>query len=130
MGEEALSLERHDWLHWETIQSRSRLHDYRIAPHRHEQFFQVLYLQGGIARVTLDDIVHDLVPPALAVVPALTVHGYAFSNNVEGIVVTVMERDLVQPGLRGEPGRQPLIGMGAYSRHMSPPSVFTVDPVM
>jgi len=96
---EALSLERHDWLHWETIQSRSRLHDYRIAPHRHEQFFQVLYLQGGIARVTLDDIVHDLVPPALAVVPALTVHGYAFSNNVEGIVVTAMERDLAQPGL-------------------------------
>ena len=31
-----------DWLHWETIQSRSRLYGYEIAPHRHEQLFQVL----------------------------------------------------------------------------------------
>ena len=38
---------RHDWLHWETIRSRSRLHNYRIAAHRHEQFFQVLYLTRG-----------------------------------------------------------------------------------
>jgi len=96
---EALSLREHDWLHWETIQSRSRLFDYRIAPHRHEQFFQVLSLTAGSAEVTLDGAVHGLAPPVVAVVPALTVHGYAFSSDVDGIVVTVMERDLAQQGL-------------------------------
>ncbi len=38
-----------DWLHWETVLSRSRLHGFRIAPHRHEQFFQILHLTGGLS---------------------------------------------------------------------------------
>ena len=88
-----------DWLHWETIQARSRLHDYRIAPHRHEQFFQVLHLTAGWAGVTIDGATMDPKPPAVVVVPAMTVHGYAFSDNVEGIVVTLMERDVRAAGL-------------------------------
>jgi AraC family transcriptional activator of pobA len=88
-----------DWLHWETIQSRSRLHDYRIAPHRHEQFFQVLYLTGGTARVTVDGEVFELAPPALVAVPALAVHGYEFSADVGGVVLTLMERDVRAAGL-------------------------------
>lgn len=88
-----------DWLHWETIQARSRLHDYAIAPHRHEQFFQVLHLTGGRAEVTMDGRVTGLVPPAIVVVPALTVHAYAFSRDVEGVVLTLMERDVQAAGL-------------------------------
>ena len=87
---------RQDWLHWETIQSRSRLHGYRIAPHRHERFFQILSLTGGGGRVTLDGTGFDLEPPVVVVVPALTVHGYVFSEDVEGVVVTLMERDLAE----------------------------------
>lgn len=88
-----------DWLHWETIEARSRLHDFRIAPHRHEQFFQLLSFAGGRAQVVLDGAATDLRPPALVVVPALTVHGYEFSPNVEGVVVTLMERDVIAAGL-------------------------------
>lgn len=88
-----------DWLHWESIQSRSRLYGYKIAPHRHEQFFQVLHLTGGWAGVTLDDGKFDIRREGVVVVPALTVHGFAFSDDVEGIVVTLMERDLVGLGL-------------------------------
>jgi AraC family transcriptional activator of pobA len=90
---------RHDWLHWETIQSRSRLHDYRIAPHRHEQFFQVLSLTGGRGEVTLDGTPFKLRPHTIVVVPALTVHDYSFSRNIAGIVVTMMERDLATFGI-------------------------------
>ncbi|WP_297107538.1 helix-turn-helix domain-containing protein [uncultured Devosia sp.] len=90
---------RQDWLHWETIQARSRLHDYRIAPHRHDQFFQVLHLSAGQAKMALDGDVHPLVPESVAVVPAGTVHGYAFSTDVRGLVVTLMERDLAGLGL-------------------------------
>jgi AraC family transcriptional regulator, transcriptional activator of pobA len=100
-GEPDASREQ-DWLHWESIQSRSRLHDYRIAPHRHQQFFQVLHLTGGWARVTMDGMAFDLVAPAVIVVPALTVHGYVFDADVEGIVLTLMERDVRAAGL-GEP---------------------------
>ena len=87
---------RQDWLHWETIQSRARLHDYRIAPHRHERFFQILSLTAGKGHVTLDGTGFDLDPPSIVVVPALTVHSYAFSHNVDGVVVTLMERDMAE----------------------------------
>lgn len=90
---------RQDWLHWETIQSRSRLHDYRITPHRHEQFFQVLYLSAGHAELVLDGDAMRLSPESVVVVPAGTVHGYQFSADVRGLVVTLMERDLEGLGL-------------------------------
>ena len=85
---------RQDWLHWETVQSRSALHDYRIAPHRHERFFQILSLTHGEGQVTLDGTGFVLKPPTIVVVPALTVHGFVFSHDVEGRVVTLLERDL------------------------------------
>lgn len=96
---ETQSQYRQDWLHWETIQARSRLHDYRIAPHRHEQFFQVLHLTGGTAEMVLDGDRHALSPQCIALVPAGVVHGYGFSADVEGLVVTLMERDIEGLGM-------------------------------
>lgn len=91
---EALQDQGQDWLHWETVRARSRLHDFRIQPHRHEQFFQVLLLTGGRARVSMDGNLFELSPPALLAVPALTVHGYEFTPDVEGLVLTLMDRDV------------------------------------
>ncbi|HEY8594702.1 MAG TPA: helix-turn-helix domain-containing protein [Devosiaceae bacterium] len=82
------------WLHWETLLSRSRLHDFRIAPHRHEEFFQILLLTGGHAAASVDDLVRDLAPPALVIVPPASVHSYEFSPDVEGYVVTLFARDI------------------------------------
>lgn len=90
---------RQDWLHWETIQSRSRLHDYRIAPHRHDQFIQLLHLTGGTAEMMLDDETHALMPETVAVIPPGIVHGYAFSSDVRGVVTTLMANDLDGLGL-------------------------------
>jgi AraC family transcriptional activator of pobA len=83
-----------DWLHWETVLSRSRLYGFRIAPHRHEQFFQVLHLTRGTAEVTIDDITRHVEPPVAIIIPALPVHGFVFSEDVEGVVVTLFERDV------------------------------------
>ena len=41
-------------LHVETISSRSRLHDWEIAPHRHEVLFQILYIASGQAEAQVD----------------------------------------------------------------------------
>jgi AraC family transcriptional activator of pobA len=81
-------------LHCETIASRSRLHDFHIRPHRHQHLFQLLLLTGGSGRAMLDGAAIELIPPCLVTVPALAVHGYHFSNPVEGLVVTLYERDL------------------------------------
>lgn len=87
-----------DWVHGETIQARSRLHDYRIAPHRHGQLFQILSVATGRGTVTLDGAVSRLRPGSIVLVPALTVHSFEFERDINGIVVTIMERDIAGLG--------------------------------
>ncbi|CAH1693923.1 AraC family transcriptional regulator [Hyphomicrobiales bacterium] len=95
---EAVPDREHEWLHWETIVSRSSRHDFRIAPHRHEQLFQILQVTSGTVRATIDGATYDFVGPAVVVVPAMTVHGYVFSRDVLGVVLTLMERDVQAAG--------------------------------
>ena len=82
------------WLHWETINARSRLYGFRISAHRHDQLHQVLYLCGGSARVMLDGETVELTPPALVIIPPLTVHSFVFSTDVEGYVLTFIAKDV------------------------------------
>lgn len=88
-----------DWLHWETIPARSRLHGFTIAPHRHGYLFQILSLTGGSGQVMLDGVAHQMAPQSVAIIPALTVHGYDFSRDVDGIVLTLTEREAAHAGI-------------------------------
>lgn len=84
----------HDWLHWETIPARAKLHGFRISPHRHDHLFQLLHLTHGQGVVTIDDAAHLLLPGAMAVLSPLAVHGFDFSQDVDGAILTLRERDL------------------------------------
>ncbi len=88
-----------DWIHCETIQARSKLHDYRIEPHRHENLFQILHLARGRAEMVCDGESHVLEAPCIVTVPAMSVHGYAFSADVEGRVLTLFQARV--PALAG-----------------------------
>jgi AraC family transcriptional activator of pobA len=83
-----------DWIHCETIQARSRLHNYRILPHRHEKLFQILHLASSTAEIVLDGRSMNLTAPTLIVLPPMTVHGYTFSPDVEGTVLTLFDSRL------------------------------------
>ncbi|QFU16976.1 helix-turn-helix domain-containing protein [Microvirga thermotolerans] len=83
-----------EWIHGETIQSRSRLHDYVIEPHRHERLFQILHLAGGEADFVQDGQRSRLVAPCIVTLPPMTVHGYTFTPDVEGTVLTLFEHRL------------------------------------
>ncbi|HZH50684.1 MAG TPA: helix-turn-helix domain-containing protein [Microvirga sp.] len=83
-----------DWVHCETIQARSRLHNYEIQPHRHENLFQILHLAGGRAEVVVDGKRSILEGPSIVAIPAMAVHGYTFSADVEGTVLTLFENRL------------------------------------
>lgn len=83
-----------DWVHAEPIQERSRLHDYSIRPHRHALLFQILYLSAGEAILSLDGELVSLSPLTAVTVPPLVAHGFEFSPDVAGTVVTVFHRDL------------------------------------
>jgi AraC family transcriptional activator of pobA len=83
-----------DWVHCETIQIRSRLHNYRILPHRHEKLFQILHLAGGTAEIMVDGRSAQLTGPAIVTLPPMTVHGYTFSPDVRGTVLTLFDSRL------------------------------------
>ncbi|MBD2750143.1 helix-turn-helix domain-containing protein [Microvirga sp. BT688] len=85
-----------EWVHCEAIQTRSHLHNYRIQPHRHEQLFQILHLTGGTAEITIDGRSTELSGPFVIALPPMAVHGYTFSPDVSGTVVTLFESRLSQ----------------------------------
>jgi AraC family transcriptional activator of pobA len=85
-----------DWVHCETIQIRSRLHNYRILPHRHEKLFQILHLVDGTAEIVVDGVSTQLVGPAIVALPPMAVHGYTFSPDVQGTVLTLFDNRLTQ----------------------------------
>lgn len=85
-----------DWLHCESIAERSRQHAWEIRPHRHESLFQILYIAAGDAEVRLEGGVQALRGPCLMAVPPLAPHGFRFAPDIDGVVLTVLERHLAQ----------------------------------
>lgn len=78
-----------DGLHIESIAERSRLHNWEISSHRHGGLLQLLLMHDGQARVEIDARLIELAAPALVWVPALAVHGFRFSPETAGHVVTL-----------------------------------------
>lgn len=78
-----------DFFHCETIAARSRPNDWEISPHVHPALAQMLLLAQGTARIRLDGEDRSLSGPLLVIAPAGHVHGFRFSSDVSGHVVTV-----------------------------------------
>lgn len=78
-----------DLLHCETIPKRSRLHHWEIQPHQHADLCQLLYVHSGEAVIEVEGQRQTLREACLQVVPALCVHGFQFSENIEGYVLTL-----------------------------------------
>ncbi len=81
-------------LHCESIASRSRLHQWEIRPHRHDYFLQILYIGQGKGSARLDTIELPLAGPCALVVPAGYPHGFRFSRDVQGHVITAVQHSL------------------------------------
>ena len=75
-------------MHVETIAARSALHAWRIAPHRHRDLQQLLYLRRGSVEVSIDAATQSLRGPAVIVVPAGCVHGFHFEAQTRGFVIS------------------------------------------
>lgn len=76
------------WLHSESIPARSRLHNWEIQPHRHDTFFQLLHISNGSGEALLEGRYLAFAAPALIFVPPREVHGFRFSRDIEGCVIT------------------------------------------
>lgn len=115
------------WLNsfdFEWIPQRSRPYNWHILPHTHDAFVQILHLTAGEVEVVMDGQRSHLRAPCLLVIPARTVHGFTFSSDVDGPVVTAAQRpleslaSLAMPELVAAVRRPALLPLRADDRHV------------
>lgn len=80
-----------DFVHIEEISERSSINGWKIKPHRHGRMLQVLCLYSGTLSAALDSSKYQLHGSWALVIPPGTVHGFSFSPDTKGIVLTVAE---------------------------------------
>lgn len=101
-----------EFVHIEDIEARSSDLGWRIKAHQHTQLFQILLLNSGSAHVRMDTENRYLEGKWAIIVPAGIVHGFRFSPETDGRVLSVSDvlidqktdsvsphsRTLTQPG--------------------------------
>ena len=81
-----------DFIHIETIASRSSVHDWTIRAHRHRNLFQILLIEQGGGEMSFETATVPFAAPAAILVPATTAHGFRFTPRVtDGWVVSFTE---------------------------------------
>lgn len=90
---------------FEWIPQRSAPYQWEIQVHRHDAFVQLLCLTAGSGEVRMNGARIAARVPCLIVVPAGAAHGFHFSTDVDGPVVTATQKVLeslavlLMPGL-------------------------------
>src|SRR3954453_23690757 len=81
-----------DFIHVETIASRSSANDWLIRAHRHRNLFQVLLIERGAGDMTFEAASLPFAAPSAILVPPTTAHGFRFHPDVtDGWVVSFTE---------------------------------------
>jgi len=81
-----------DFIHIETISSRSSIHDWTIRAHRHGNLFQILVIARGGGEMTYEAAILPFEAPCALLTPATVAHGYRFRPNLtEGWVLSFTE---------------------------------------
>ena len=86
---ESVRSEGAEFVHIELIETRSRIHDWHIARHTHRGLFQVLFLMSGHVRAEVEDEVWDRDGPVVITLHPSVEHGFDFSEEAVGFVLTV-----------------------------------------
>src|SRR5947199_9484582 len=81
-----------DFIHIETIASRSSIHDWTIRAHRHRNLFQILLIERGGGEMTFEAATIAFEAPCAILVPATVAHGFRFRPALtDGRVMTFTE---------------------------------------
>jgi AraC family transcriptional regulator, transcriptional activator of pobA len=80
-----------DFIHVETIPSRSSVHDWTIRAHRHRNLFQILLIERGGGEMSYEAAKLPFAAPAAILVPAAVAHGFRFEPGTEGWVMSFTE---------------------------------------
>jgi AraC family transcriptional activator of pobA len=76
------------WVHCETLPVRTHLHNFEIAAHRHDGFFQIFLITTGGGEMTGTTGALHFSAPCFLFIPPGAVHGFRYDRTADGIVVT------------------------------------------
>ena len=85
-----------DFLHVEDLATRSRPGNWRIAPHKHSDLNHLLLIAEGGGTIQYEAESFPFTAPALLAVPARCVHGFTWTSESQGHVLTVADLQLSQ----------------------------------
>ena len=81
-----------DFVHVETIGSRSALHDWTILAHRHRNLFQILLIERGGGEMVYETATRLFEAPAAILLAPGVAHGFRFRpRETDGWVVSFTE---------------------------------------
>ncbi len=78
-----------DYLHCEQLITRSRQHQFRIRSHRHPGLTQIFYLRRGSGQAHIDERQRQVQAPMLILISEMSVHDFLWSDDVEGLVISI-----------------------------------------
>jgi AraC family transcriptional activator of pobA len=79
---------RADFIHVETLEQRSRPAGWRIRPHAHRDLNHLILIARGGGDMTVETSHHRFAAPCLLPVPSRLVHGFAWTPDSLGMVIT------------------------------------------
>lgn len=85
-----------DFLHVEDLATRSQPGNWHIAPHKHSDLNHLLLIAEGGGTIQFEADSFPFTAPALLAVPARCVHGFAWTCESRGHVLTMAEVQLSQ----------------------------------
>jgi AraC family transcriptional activator of pobA len=77
-----------DFLHCELLETRSGIYNWEIKQHIHTQLCQIFLLEAGECLLTIGNEPRQLQTPCLLWIPENTLHGFHFSRDSQGVVIT------------------------------------------
>jgi AraC family transcriptional regulator, transcriptional activator of pobA len=85
-----------DFIHIETIASRSSLHDWTIQAHCHRNLFQILAIECGGGEMVHEAMIRPFTAPVAVLVAPTVAHGFRFRPHVTSGWVISFSEDVAQ----------------------------------
>lgn len=103
------------FIHVENLDDRSRPSEWTIRPHAHADLVQLFLIARGGGAMRIEDRTLHFTAPALLTVPATAVHGFAWTTESAGSVLTVASGYLAELAAR-DAGLAPLFAQARVVR--------------
>lgn len=80
-----------NFIHYEPLETRSKMYDWEIKEHLHTELFQVFMIERGEGVIISENKELKLVGPCIVTIPTNSLHGFVFQPDIKGEVITFSE---------------------------------------